>query len=77
MVVEAHLAFLEVLMLRPDWPCLILEFGAQMGHVKFSFCALFWNLQSSLCGSGFARSRVGSCDNCLFHRKETLDLGRM
>ena len=33
--------FLEVLVLRPVWPCFNLKFGNQMGHAKFSFlCAV-------------------------------------
>ena len=33
--------------------------------------------QDSGFAESFGKTRVGSCDNCLFHRKENLDLGRM
>ena len=56
----------------------VVEGGSGSGTAQRSTEVYFDKILSGFNSKG--RSilfRVGSCDNCLFHRKENLDLGRM
>ena len=74
--VKLNSIYFDLILKRTKCDCsqLFLFFGAKIGSIGVSFK-----------GSAATKSRtdklnvtrVGSCDNCLFHRKENLVLGRM